>query len=163
MPSALPSVIFPSSPLNSKPAVPPSFLLSTNMSSNLQPILDALDDYAKQTGIDLSNNPFGDKLRSCESSGAILELLEGQAKAFKDYRDGNRKLIDWLSPVVEVIHKFSGILDEASILVSPRAKFVSHNCFERFLEVPFPPAHAILVGIDVLFTVRLLLSATVLM
>jgi hypothetical protein len=133
------------------------------MSSNLQLILEALDDYAKQTGIDLSNNPFGDKLRSCESPGAILELLEGQAKAFKDYRDGNRKLIDWLSPVVKVLHSFSGVLDEASILVSPREKFASHNCFERFLEVPFPPAHAIFIGINVLFTVRLLLSATVLM
>lgn len=87
------------------------------MTSNLQLILEALDDYAKQTGIDLTNNPFTEKLRSCESPGAVLELLGDRAKAFKDYREGNRKLIDWLKPVVNVLHSFSGLLGEIAHLV----------------------------------------------
>ena len=92
---------------------------STVSSSNFQFLLDALADYAKQTGIDLTKNPFAVHLQSCDSPYAILQLLQENAKAFKDYRDGNRKLIDCLSPVVHILHAFSGILDEATSLVSP--------------------------------------------
>ena len=88
-------------------------------SPNFRLILDALDDYAKQTGIDLTKNPFADKLQGCNSPDSILALLQDKANAFKDFRDGNRKLINWLSPVVQVLHAFSGILGEAVSLVSP--------------------------------------------
>ncbi|KAI0293193.1 hypothetical protein B0F90DRAFT_1670920, partial [Multifurca ochricompacta] len=105
-------------------------------SSNFQIILDAFQDYAKQTGVDLSatNNPFADKLRSCLSPDAILELLQGSAKAFTEYREGDRKLISWLSPVVQVLHAFSSILKEVVGLV------------------PFQPTKAIFVCIDALLT-----------
>jgi fungal STAND N-terminal Goodbye domain len=89
-------------------------------SSNLRLILDALDDYAKKTGMVLTQNPFTDQLQNCVSPQAILDLLEEKAKAFKDYRDGNRKLIQWLSPVVQVLHVFAGVLGEATSLVRQR-------------------------------------------
>jgi hypothetical protein len=53
------------------------------------------------------------------SRTAILELLQDKAKEFKDYRDGNCKLIDRLNPVVQVVHAFSGLLSEALSSVSP--------------------------------------------
>ena len=86
--------------------------------SNVQLIVDALADYAKTTGIDLSKNSFAIALEQSNSPEAILELLEGREKAFKEYRDGNRKLINSLSPAVKVIQAFSGILGEAASLVS---------------------------------------------
>ncbi|KAH8987441.1 hypothetical protein EDB92DRAFT_1817908 [Lactarius akahatsu] len=84
----------------------------------------------------LTKNPLADALRRCDSPNAVLELLQDKAHAFKDYRDGDRTLINWLKPVVQVVHGFSGVLGEAISLV------------------PFPPASAVLVGVDVLLTAR---------
>ncbi|KAN0113470.1 hypothetical protein V8E52_007751 [Russula decolorans] len=49
-----------------------------------------------------------------------------------EYRDGNRGLINSLSPAVNVIQAFSGIIDEAVNLI------------------PFPPANALFAAIDTL-------------
>ncbi|KAI9434300.1 hypothetical protein H4582DRAFT_792996 [Lactarius indigo] len=102
--------------------------------SNFQSILDALDKYAEQTGINLNDNPIADKINDCDSPGAVLILLQDNIKAFNDYRDQNRKFIDCLNPVVQFVHAFSAVLGDAVGLV------------------PFQPAKLIFVGIDVLFT-----------
>ena len=91
---------------------------ATSSTSNVQLIIDALADYAKITGIDLSKNSFADALKQSNSPEAILQLLQGREKAFKEYRDGNRRLISCLIPAVNVIHAFSGILGNAISLVS---------------------------------------------
>ncbi|KAF8274624.1 hypothetical protein EI94DRAFT_471754 [Lactarius quietus] len=102
--------------------------------SCFQSILDAADKYAEQTGINLTENPFAEKVKNCDSPGAVLLLLQENLKAFKDFRDKNRKFIDCFNPVVQFVHTFSGILGEAAGLI------------------PFQPAKLIFVGIDVLFT-----------
>ena len=90
----------------------------TTSSTNLRLIIDALADYAKITGIDLSRNPVISMLEQSNSPDAILELLQEREKAFKGFRDGNRRLITCLTPVVNVLQAFSGILGEAVSLVS---------------------------------------------
>lgn len=102
--------------------------------STFQSILDAVDKYTEQTGINLNENPFADKIKGCDSPSAVLLLLQENLKAFKDYRDNNRKFIECISPVVQFVHAFSGILGEAVGLL------------------PFQPAKLIFVGIDALFT-----------
>ena len=94
---------------------------STPSSSNIQLITDALADYANITGIDLSKNPFAAVIERENSPRAILELLQEREKAFKEYRQGSRRLINGLSPVVNVLQAFSGILGEAVSLVSHAA------------------------------------------
>jgi fungal STAND N-terminal Goodbye domain len=91
---------------------------SGTSTSNTQLIIDALADYAKITGVDLSKNPFAAALEQSNSPEAILELLQEREKAFKEYREGNRRLIICLSPAVKVLQAFSGILGEAVSLVS---------------------------------------------
>jgi len=86
--------------------------------ANFQLIIDALADYANLTEINLRDNPLFEKLQVSSSPRDILGLLEGREKAFKEYREGNRRLISSLSPVVRVVHAFSGILGEAVSLVS---------------------------------------------
>jgi hypothetical protein len=86
---------------------------ATTSTDNVKLIIDVLADYAKETGIDLSKNPFAAKLELSRSPDAILQILEEREKAFKDYRDGKRRLINCLSPAVKVLHRFSGILSEA--------------------------------------------------
>ena len=83
---------------------------------NVKLIINALADYAKETGVDLSRNPFAAKLEQSQSPKDILQLLEDQGRAFEEYR--NRRLINFLYPVVKVLHGFSGILSEAAGLVS---------------------------------------------
>ncbi|KAH9169564.1 hypothetical protein EDB89DRAFT_2244543 [Lactarius sanguifluus] len=102
--------------------------------SGFQSVLGALDTYVEQMGINLKESPFADKVHGCNSPDAILLLLQENAKAFKNYRDKNRKFIDCLGPVVQFVHAFSGIIGEAAGMV------------------PFQPAKLIFVGIDVLFT-----------
>jgi hypothetical protein len=118
--------------------------------SNIQLITDALADYAKITGIDLSNNPFATALEQSNSPEAILQLIQEREKAFKEYRDGSRRLIRCLSPIVNVIQAFSGILGEA---VSHKVDLIT--LLNRLRQVPFPPAKALFVGIDVILAVRL--------
>ena len=103
--------------------------------STIQSIIDALADYAKVTGIDLSKNPFATAIERSNSPEAILELLQEREKAFKEYRDGNRRLISCLRPAVKVIHSFSAILGEAISLVS----HTCHPCssFSDFVRSRF--------------------------
>ena len=86
--------------------------------SNFRLIIDAFDDYARQAGVDLTKNPLADALRGCDSPNDVLELLQDKADAFKNFRDGDRTLINWLKPVVQVVHGFSGVLGPAISLVS---------------------------------------------
>ncbi len=87
--------------------------------ASFQVIFDkALADYSEQIDIELDKHPFTDELRGRDSPDDVLKLLEAKANAFKAFRDGNRKLINWLRPVVQVIHTFSGVLGEAVSFVS---------------------------------------------
>jgi len=103
-----------SSPINA----PLHTAQATNTASNLQLIIDALADYAKTTGIDLSENSFADKLQRGRAPDDILQLLQEREKAFKEYRSRNRALIKCLRPAVNVLHAFSSTLGEAVNLVS---------------------------------------------
>ena len=92
---------------------------ATSSTSNIQSIIDdALADYAKITGIDLSDTPFATTLEQSNSPEDIIQVLQGREKAFKEYRDGDRRLIGCLSPAVKVLQAFSGIMGEAASLVS---------------------------------------------
>src|SRR6266852_9238742 len=91
---------------------------ATSSTDNIKLITDALADYVKETGIDLSKNPFAIKLEQSSSPHTILQLLEEWAKAFKEYRDGKQRLLNCLNLGVTILHKFSGILGGAASLVS---------------------------------------------
>ena len=89
------------------------------VSSNFHFIFDAaLAEYRNHTGVDLSQYPFAEKLQNCQSADAVLELFQDKAKEFKDHRNENRQLINYLKPVVQVLHTSSGILCGAAALVS---------------------------------------------
>ena len=124
---------------------------ATSSTSAIQTIIDALADYTKVTGIDLSKDPFAAAIERSDSPEAILELLQEREKTFKEYRDNNRRLINCLTPAVKVIHAFSGILGEAVTLVSH--KYDRVTLLNRLFQVPFQPAKALFVGIDVLLAV----------
>jgi uncharacterized membrane protein len=77
-------------------------------------------------------------------------------KQFHAYRDGNRKLINCLKPVVQLLHTVSGILGGVATLVSlPVVSIYLVASLPSRFQVPFPPTQAILASIDVLLTVRI--------
>ena len=123
-------------------------------SPNLKLIRDALDTYAEQMKIDLKDNPFVEEVKGCNSPEAILQLLEKNRNAFKEYREKNRKFIDYLNPVVKFVHAFSDVLGEATSLVSADRSRRSPFSLVHRDQIPFQPAKLIFVGIDVLFAVR---------
>ena len=125
---------------------------ATSSHPNFQLIIDALADYADSTGIDLSKSTFAEKLELSNSPQAILDLLEEREKSFKEYRGRDRRLIRSISPAVEVLYAFSGTLGEAVSLVSNTSYRFNPVCDP--LQVPFPPAKAVFVGIDALLAVR---------
>ena len=125
----------------------------TTSTPNFQLVINALADYAKLTGIDLTNNPFAEKIKHLDSPEAILELLQEREKAFKEYRDGNRGLINHLRPAVKVFHAFSRIIGDAVSLVSVTYHPVIRLIWPR--KIHFSPAKAVFTSIEVLLAVRL--------
>ena len=94
----------------------------TTSPSNFRLVIDAaLDNYKDQTGIDLTRNPSADKIQPSDSPDGVLKLFKEREKEFKDYRDRNRKFINFLKPAVQVLHALSGTLGEAISLVSRMA------------------------------------------
>jgi hypothetical protein len=95
-------------------------LTSSTSNSTIHSIIDAaLADYTKLTGTDLSKTPFATALQQSNSPEAVLQLLHEREKAFKEYRDSDRKLIKCLGPAVKVLQAFSDIVGEAVSQVKP--------------------------------------------
>jgi STAND-like protein len=126
----------------------------TSLSNNSQLIIDALAKYADETGIDLTKNPSALEIERSSSPEDILQLLHKREKAFKEYREGNRKLINCLKPVVKVLHALSGMAVKASSLPVVSVTYPPVNLLTLPLQVHFPPAKPVFTGIDELLAVR---------
>ena len=80
-------------------------LLNTS-SSQFQAIFNAaLKEYSHKTGKDIVTDPITTKLRCCSSPDAVLNVLQEEAQAFNDFRNGNRKvqLMRKLKPTVDIV------------------------------------------------------------
>ena len=100
--------------------------------SNLQLIIDALGDYAHRMGIDFAQNPFAEELQRTNTPNDILNLLQKREKAFIQYRNRNRTLINCFSPAVQVLHIFSQKLGDVISLVSFITAFPFSILCDRF-------------------------------
>ncbi|KAN0134107.1 hypothetical protein V8E53_008112 [Lactarius tabidus] len=94
---------------------------------------DALRSYQKQTKKDLLAHPLASQLQSCESTTAILTILEDQVREFDKARSGDERLTKWLGPTVNVLYAFSETISGGVSLV-------------------FSPANVIFTGIGVLLS-----------
>lgn len=133
---------------------------STTPSSNFRLVLDALESYAKKTGIDLREKAFADELLRCDSPDSILQLLQEGAEGFKRYRDGNRELIKLLTPIVHVLHPLSAIIGEIGMVSIGGPNFLI------LLDLPFhlqefPPVRAVFASVNILLNVRNFIHSTV--
>jgi hypothetical protein len=96
---------------------------ATSSTSIVQLFIDALADYTRLTGKDLSKDPFASPFEHSKSPEAILDLLRRRINAFEEYR--NQRLISSLGPTVKVLQELSRVLGEAVSLVSDTCHLVS--------------------------------------
>lgn len=114
----------------------------------------ALEEYTKKTERDIKSDPLFAKLQDCNSSNAVLKVLEEQALAFEQYRKGDRKvqLLRRLKPIVEIFFRLSTKDDVKEGIVSVRLtrynyslrKFIIHladiSTSEGHIYWYWPPA-----------------------
>jgi hypothetical protein len=95
---------------------------TTSTSTNFEAIFnDALAEYTKQTKKDLRNLPISSEIDGCKSAESITKIFRDQAKAFDDFRNGDRKLIKCLDFVVDRLYALatSPVLNTIVGLASP--------------------------------------------
>jgi hypothetical protein len=89
-------------------------------SSALNAILDAaLNEYKETTGGGLLEHPLAAEVRRCDSIGAISAILQGQAREFEQFRDGDHRLMKWINPMVDVLSTFSETIGGVAGIVRP--------------------------------------------
>ena len=94
----------------------------STLSSDFKSILDAglsqaLSEYKKKTGNDLLDDPLATEVQRCDSVDAIKAIFQGQAEAFQQFRDGDRRLMKWINSVADVFDKVSGTLGDVASTV----------------------------------------------
>jgi hypothetical protein len=102
--------------LNSLPFPIPHLFPTSDMShqpgsSHLQVLFrTALQDYEKQTGIELDKHPLAEQLQSCDSVESVTALLCEQTQAFSEFR-GKDKALKPLKNAVLALYKLSEVAD----------------------------------------------------
>ena len=77
----------------------------------------ALKSYQKQTKEDLLSHPLASQLKDCDSTIAILTVLQDQVREFDKSRSGDERLTKWLGPTVNVLSAFSATISGGVCLV----------------------------------------------
>jgi hypothetical protein len=106
-------------------------------SDNFTAIFNAASsEYQGVTGKRLDTHPFAARLGTCDSPEYVLEILQIQAQAPRNFRKHEEQLIKLLDPTVNILHIFSSTLVEGLELVSRLIQSVwlfFYTCFTVIL------------------------------
>ena len=92
--------------------------IAASSSSRFQAIFDAaLLSYQNQTKKDLFAHPLASQLQDCDSTNAILAILQDQVRQFDKSHSGDERLTKWLGPTVNVLNAFSAAISGGVSLV----------------------------------------------
>ena len=91
---------------------------ASSSSSRFQAIFQAaLKSYQKQTKNDLLAHPLASRLQDCDSTTAIITILQDQVREFDKSHSGDERLTKWLGPTVNVLNAFSATVSGGVSLV----------------------------------------------
>ena len=94
-------------------------LQASSSTPNFQPIFnEALKEYKKKTGKELTSHALAEEIQSCDSPEAILSLLQGKANELNQSQSSDERLTKWLNPTVNVLNALSATLGEGVGTVS---------------------------------------------
>ena len=87
--------------------------------TNFTAIFDAAsNEYKTLTKQDLATHPYAAAFENSNSPDSVMNIFRRQAQAFDTFRKGDDKLMEWLTPIVNILFIFSGTLGEGISLVS---------------------------------------------
>ena len=96
-----------------------SYQATDRSSANFTAIFDAaIGEFKTLTKQDLGTHLFAVALGNSSSPESVLDVFRTQAKSFNRFREGDDKLMTWLTRIIHVILTLSGTFDEIG-LVSP--------------------------------------------
>jgi hypothetical protein len=82
--------------------------MSINPSPDLKSLFDtALDEFEKRAGSNLVQHQIIEKLVNCQSADSVIDVLQEQAQAFRNFRGDDGKLMTWLKRTVNVLYTLS--------------------------------------------------------
>jgi hypothetical protein len=124
--------------------------------SQFQDLFDAaLWEYNQKTGQDITTDPLTARLLCCDTSDAVLGILQEQAHAFNQYRNGDWKvqLMRRLKPTVDILFALStgGVFGEGIGLVRLTKSMFALRKF--IILQRLPPSKAIFAGVGLLLAV----------
>ena len=91
---------------------------AASSSSRFQAIFQAaIKSYQKQTKKDLLAHPLASQLQACDSTNAIIAILQDQVRQFDKSHSGDERLTKWLGPTVNVLNAFSATISGGVSLV----------------------------------------------
>ncbi|KAH9039660.1 hypothetical protein EDB85DRAFT_1887426 [Lactarius pseudohatsudake] len=94
-------------------------------SSQFELIINAaLSEFKKKTGKDLLDDWLAKELQTCDSVDAVMDIIQGQAKAFDRFMNGGSKLMKWVRSSVHVLYTISAALGDGVGVAVPSAKTV---------------------------------------
>jgi len=68
----------------------------------------ALEEFEKETKINLAEHPLAAQLESCNSVESITELLHNQARTFHQFRGNGNKFMTVLNHTIQGLHMLGG-------------------------------------------------------
>lgn len=93
-------------------------------SSNFNALFQsALEDYERETGIDLVKHPLAAQLDICDSVESVTQALQKQAQAFYEFRGSNNKVATLIQIAAQVLHRFS-----STVVPGETVGLVCQNC-----------------------------------
>ncbi|KAH8982524.1 hypothetical protein EDB92DRAFT_1641131 [Lactarius akahatsu] len=99
--------------------------VSSSSTPNFQPIFEnALKEYKKKTGKDLTTHPLAAEINACDSPESILIVLQGKANELNQSRSSDDRLTKWLIPTVDTLNALSATLDEVAGSAFPPTKII---------------------------------------
>ena len=89
---------------------PPTFDMSDQSGASRLRVLfqTALDDYERQTGIELSKHTLAERLQDCNSVEAVTAILHEQAQDLNKFQEKD-KILKPLKKVLTVLHIISSV------------------------------------------------------
>ncbi|KAH9029168.1 hypothetical protein EDB85DRAFT_1892176 [Lactarius pseudohatsudake] len=84
----------------------------------------AVNEFKEKTGKNLLDDWLAKELQSCDSVEAVMDIIQGQAKAFDKFRNGGSKLMKWIRSSVHVLYTISAALGDGVGVAVPSAKAV---------------------------------------
>ncbi|KAH8987329.1 hypothetical protein EDB92DRAFT_1818002 [Lactarius akahatsu] len=94
-------------------------------SSQFESIISAvLNEFKEKTGKNLLDDWLAKELQSCDSVEAVMDIIQGQARAFDKFMTGGSKLMKWVRSSVHVLYTISAALGDGVGAAVPSAKAV---------------------------------------